>query len=177
MHVCRTIIAKIKAYSRTLPHWHQHSLSCTHVLMCCCVACRCMLDMKGVASVMPRGTTLKGIQSAAALAGSSNQTALKKISPAGSMCQYVPDHQHSHLHNTLLGCGEDKPATLQQLHITMHVQLMSNTCVKLSELSADDTSLRHLHSQTVHVHPGVITQRSNIVFVANPMHFSITISL
>ena len=84
--------------------------------------------MKGAASVTLRETTLKGMQLAAALGGSSNQTAVKKTSPAGSMCQYVPDHQHSQLHNTLLGCGEDKPATLHQHHITMHVQCMCNVC-------------------------------------------------
>jgi len=77
----------------TLPHRHQHSLLCIHGLKCCCIACRCMLDMYGAASVMPRGITLKGMQSAVALGGSSNQTAVKKTSPAGSMCQYVPEHQ------------------------------------------------------------------------------------
>ena len=44
--------------------------------------------------MMPRGITLKGMQSAAALGGNSNQTAMKKTSPAGSMYQYVPDHQY-----------------------------------------------------------------------------------
>ena len=80
--------------------------------------------MYGAASVMPRGITLKGMQSAAALGGSSNHQPVKKISPADSMCQYVPDHQHSHLHNTLPGCDEEKPSTLHQDHIKMHVQCM-----------------------------------------------------
>ena len=133
--------------------------------------------MLGAASVMPRGITLKGMQSAAALGGSSNQTAMKKTSPAGSMCQYVPGHQHFQLHNTLLGCGEDKPSELHQHHITMHVQRMCNTCVKLSELSADDTSLRHLPSPNVHLHFGVITQLSNMVCVTNSMQLSLIFSL
>ncbi len=159
MHVCLVIKANIKdtnaclsdhrnqhqSFSKSsltvfsLPHWQYHSLFCIHVLKCCCAACRCMLGMTGAVSVMPRGIALKGMQSAAALAGSGNQTALKKTSPAGSMCQYVPDRQQSHLHDTLPGC-EDKPAPPHCTNIAP--QCMCNACVQLSELSADDTSLR-----------------------------------
>jgi len=147
---------------QSLQHWHQHSLLCIYGLKCCCTACRCMLGMTSAASVMLRGITLKAMQSAAALGGSSNQTAMKKTSPAGSMCQYVPDHQHSHLHNTLLGCEEEKPSTLHQLQMynaydATHVR----SCLSCLLM----TSLRHLNSQTVHVHPSAITQRSNMVSV------------